>query len=156
MRSSSKPAQGSRRLGGRVGYELKRVQHDLRLYMDEALRKLDVTTPQYAALSVLAEEPGLSNAALARRSFVTAQTMNQIMVRLEAAGLVERRAHPEHGRVLQAYLTGKGEELRRECAKRVDAIEERMVSGLSEDERQELLGLLRGCSAALRQEDGSG
>jgi DNA-binding MarR family transcriptional regulator len=146
-------SKGRRGLGGvesSVGYELKRVQHDLRLGMDGTLKELDVTTPQYAALSVLAEEPGLSNAALARRSFVTPQTMNQILVRLEAAGLVERRAHPEHGRVLQAYLTEEGERLRRECAGRVDAVEERMVSGLSEDERKDLLGLLRRCSAALR------
>ncbi len=150
MRSSSRPAQDPGRLGSRVGYELKRVQHDLRLYMDAELRKLDVTTPQYAALSVLAEEPGISNAALARRSFVTPQTMNQIMLRLEAAGLVERRAHPEHGRVLQAYLTEEGENLRKECARRVDALEERMVSGLSEDERLTLLESLRGCSEALR------
>jgi DNA-binding MarR family transcriptional regulator len=121
--------------------------------MDAALKKLGVTTPQYAALSVLAEEPGISNASLARRSFVTAQTMNQILVRLEAAGLVERQAHPEHGRVLQAYLTEKGEKLRQECAKRVDVIEERMMAGLSEEERLALLELLRECSAALRQED---
>lgn len=138
------------RLGNRVGYELKRVQHDLRLSMNAALKELEVTTPQYAALSVLAEQPGISNAALARRSFVTPQTMNQILSRLEAAGLVERRAHPEHGRVLQAYLTEEGENLRKECASRVDALEERMVSGLSEDERLTLLELLRGCSAALR------
>lgn len=121
--------------------------------MDAALKGLGVTTPQYAALSVLAEEPGISNAGLARRSFVTPQTMNQILLRLEAAGLAERRAHPEHGRVLQAYPTEEGEKLRRECAKRVDAIEERMVSGLSEDERLTLLDLLRGCSTALRRGD---
>jgi DNA-binding MarR family transcriptional regulator len=136
-----------------VGYELKRVQHALRLNMNEALKELGVTTPQYEALSVLAEEPGLSNAGLARRSFVTPQTMNQILVRLEAAGLVERRPHPEHGRVLQAYLTEEGEKLRRECAKRVDAIEERMVYGLPEEERLGLLELLRRCSEALRQDD---
>ncbi len=153
MESSSKTAQGSGRLDSRVGYELKRVQHDLRLGMDGTLKELNVTAPQYAALSVLAEEPGLSNAALARRSFVTPQTMNQIMVRLEAAGLVERRAHPEHGRVLQAYLTKRGEELREQCAERVDVIEEQMVSGLSEEERSKLLGLLRRCSAALRQDN---
>jgi DNA-binding MarR family transcriptional regulator len=153
MRPSPKPARGSGGLGSRVGYELKRVQHDLRLYMDAELRALDVTTPQYAAMSVLAEEPGISNAALARRSFVTPQTIHQIMLRLEAAGLVERRAHPEHGRVLQAYLTEEGENLRKECAIRVDALEGRMISGLSEDERQTLLELLQGCSAALRQEN---
>lgn len=152
MESSEGNAQERVRLRNRVGYELKRVQHELRLGMDEALKGLGATTPQYAALSVLAEEPGLSNAGLARRSFVTPQTMNQILVRLEAAGLVERRPHPEHGRVLQAYLTEEGEKLRRECAKRVDAIEERMVAGLSEDERLGLLELLRGCSAALRRD----
>ena len=123
--------------------------------MDAELREMDVTTPQYAALSVLAEEPGLSNAALARRSFVTPQTMNQIMLRLEAAGLVERRAHPEHGRVLQAYLTEEGNNLRKECAIRVDALEGRMISGLSEAERLTLLELLQRCSAALKQEDDS-
>ena len=154
MESSARIAQESGRLESRVGYELKRVQHDLRLGMDGALKELGVTTPQYAALSVLAEEPGLSNATLARRSFVTPQTMNQILVRLEAAGLVERHAHPEHGRVLQAYLTEEGERLRRECAERVDAVEELMVSGLPAEERTNLLGLLRRCSAALRQEGG--
>ena len=82
--------EGRLELGGRVGYELKRVQHALRQAMDEALRETGVTTPQYAAMSVLAEEPGLSNARLARRSFVTPQTMNQILARLEASGLVER------------------------------------------------------------------
>jgi DNA-binding MarR family transcriptional regulator len=153
MESSEKVAHRPKRLAGRVGYQLKRVQHSLRLSMDAALKKLDVTTPQYAALSVLAEEPGISNASLARRSFVTAQTMNQILVRLEAAGLVERQAHPEHGRVLQAYLTEKGEKLRQECAKRVDVIEERMMAGLSEEESLALLELLRECSVALRQED---
>ena len=155
MRSSSKPVQDLGGLGSRVGYELKRLQHDLRLYMDAELRELDVTTPQYAALSVLAEEPGISGAALARRSFVTPQTIHQIMLRLEAAGLVERRAHPEHGRVLQAYLTEEGNNLRKECAIRVDALEGRMISGLSEAERLTLLELLQRCSAALKQEDDS-
>lgn len=138
-------------LDSRVGYELKRVQHFLRLEMDAALKEMGVTTPQYAALSVLAEEPGLSNAALARRSFVTPQTMNQILGRLEAAGLVERRPHPEHGRVLQAFLTEDGERLRGDCATRVDAVEERMVGGLSEGERLGLLEMLRTCSVALRR-----
>lgn len=153
MEASGKTAHGPGGLANSVGYELKKVQHSLRLSMDAALKELDVTTPQYAALSVLAEEPGISNATLARRSFVTPQTMNQILVRLEAAGLVERRAHPEHGRVLQAYLTGEGERLRQECARRADAVERRMVAGLSEDERLAFLESLRECSAALRQDD---
>jgi DNA-binding MarR family transcriptional regulator len=149
VKSSKKSPERCDRLEHRIGYELKKAQHGLRLRMDEDLKELGVTAPQYAALSVLAEEPGLSNAGLARRSFVTPQTMNQILTRLEEAGLVERRPHPEHGRVLQAFLTKEGEELRRDCATRVEAIEGRMVAELSEEERSWLLGMLRRCSVAL-------
>ena len=72
------------------------------------MRELGLTTPQYAALSALEESPGLSGVALARHSFVTPPTMNGIVTNLENAGLVVRRRHPEHGRVLQAYLTEEG------------------------------------------------
>ena len=145
--------RGREHLENRIGYELKRAQHSLRLRMDEALKGRGVTTPQYAAMSVLAERPGLSNAQLARRSFVTPQTMNQILGRLETLGLVERRGHPGHGRVLQAYLTRGGERLRDECDRTVAAVEKRMVSGLSGDEQRLLLEALRGCAEALREDD---
>ena len=48
------------RLGRRVGYQMKRAEHALRLEMDGALRGVGLTTPQYAALSVLEDEAGLS------------------------------------------------------------------------------------------------
>lgn len=132
-----------------IGYELKRVQHALRAAMDGGVRTLGLTTPQYAALSVLERDEELSGAELARRCFVTPQTMNGILVGLESAGLIERRAHPTHGRVMQAGLTDEGSELLDRAHERVTAVEERMVSGLSEGERQRLLSALRHCTAAL-------
>ena len=136
-------------LGHRVGYQMKRVQHALRLEMDDALRGLGLTTPQYAALSVLAEGPGSSGAEVARRCFVTPQTMNGVLVKLEGAGLVLRRAHPEHGRVLQAYPTREGEELLVRAHRAVLEIEERMLSGLGRDERLRLLRALGSCAGSL-------
>lgn len=133
-----------------VGYELKRVQHALRLAMDGEVRKLGLTTPQYAALSVLEREEELSGAELARRCFVTPQTMSGILTSLESAGRVERRAHPTHGRVVQARLTRSGSELLARAHEHVAEVEERMVSGLSEGERWELLSALRSCTASLR------
>ena len=141
-------------LGGRVGYELKRAQHALRLEMEGALRGVGLTTPQYAALSVLEGEEGMSGALLARRCFVTPQTMNGILVNLEKAGFLERRAHPEHGRVLQAYLTGEGEEMLSRAHALVEAIEGRMLEDLAEGERERLLAALRGCADALERGDG--
>jgi len=72
------------------GYVLKRTQLALRGAMDGALATLDLTTPQYAALSELAKEQGLSNAELARRCFVTPQTMHRILGGLERDALVIR------------------------------------------------------------------
>ena len=134
---------------GRVGYQMKRAEHALRLEMDGKLRSLGLTTPQHAAMSALEAEPGMSGAALARRGFVTPQTMNGIVANLEAAGVVERRPHPEHGRVLQAYLTERGEELLSRAHALVEAVEERMLAGLNEDERLKLAEALRGCADSL-------
>jgi len=136
-------------LGGRVGYQMKRAQHALRLEMDGALRGVGITTPQYAALSVLEKVPGVSGAALARRCFVTPQTTNGILVKLEGGGLVERQPHPEHGRVLRAYLTERGAERVGRAHEIVEAIEEHMLAGLGEDERLKLANTLRDCADSL-------
>lgn len=141
--------QGRSVVEGRVGFELKRAQHALRTKMDDALREVELTTPQYAALSALEAAPGLSGAELARRGFVTPQTMNQVLTNLEASGLVLRRPHPEHGRVLQAYLTEAGEKSVSRAHGIVEAIEERMLEGLDRDDRLRLLEALRGCADAL-------
>jgi DNA-binding MarR family transcriptional regulator len=134
-----------------VGYRLKQAEHALRMQMDAALREIGLTTPQYAALSVLEEQPGLSGAALARRSFVTPQTMNTIISNLEAAGLLVRRPHPEHGRVLQAYVTPQGETLLQEGHRRVRAIEQQMMTSLQQDELREFMKALQACTEALEK-----
>lgn len=131
---------------------MKRAEHALRLKMDAVLREIGSTTPQYAALSVLEGEAGLSGAALARRCFVTPQTMNQILTNLEAAGMVERRPHPEHGRVLSAYLTDEGAKLVDLAHGEVEAIEERMLGGLDRGERSRLLDALRSCVDSLKEQ----
>ena len=138
------------RVEERVGYVLKRVQHALRAALDEALRRRGLTTAQYAALSALEAAPGLSGAELARRCFVTPQTMNEIVAHLEAAGLVARR-RGDDARVLRVDLTAAGLEQVGACHQAVEAIEERMVSGLSPRERQQLLDSLRRCVDALEE-----
>ncbi len=120
--------------------------------LDKALRELGLTTPQYATLSALEESPGLSGAALARHSFVTPPTMNGIVTNLETTGLVVRRSHPKHGRVLQAYLTEEGVGLVVQAHRVVEAIEERILSARA---RKSDAGLWMGCvvSRARRRPD---
>jgi DNA-binding MarR family transcriptional regulator len=132
-----------------IGYQLKRAHHALRLTTDEVLRSFELTTPQYSALNVLKAVPGLSGAALARQCFVTPQTMNEIIAHLEAVGLITRQPHPEHGRILQAYLTPAGEQLLIQADQLVAAVEKQMVSGLSQLEALQLEEWLRLCSQTL-------
>ncbi len=132
-----------------VGYQLKRVQHALRIQLDNALREVGLTTPQYAALSAIEETPGLSGNKIARQCFVTPQTMNLILANLESAGLIVRHPHPEYGRILQAYLTPSGENRLRESHHKIFAIEERMVADFTEDQRLQLIQVLKTCANAL-------
>jgi DNA-binding MarR family transcriptional regulator len=133
----------------RPGWLLKRAQDALNAAMTAALGDFGATLPQYAVLTALAEEPGLSNADLARRAFVTPQTMNQVLRELEQRGWVSRHPHPGHGRILQAELTADGRRTLIACHQAVDAVEGRMLAGLGPAERQQLAAGLRSCIEGL-------
>lgn len=139
---------------GAVGYPLKRAQHALRAAMDAALAPLDLTTAQYAVLSALerAERAGdaaLSGAELARRGFVTPQTMTGLVAGLERRALVRRRPHPAHGRVLEVGMTAAGRATLRRAHGAAGAVEDRMLTGRTAPERSQLAAWLRDCADAL-------
>ena len=129
----------------RIGYLLKRVQFSLRSRMDKVLEPKGLTTPQYAVLSFLEHEPGASSAELARRSFVTPQTMIRIVENLETLGLIRREPHPTHGRVLMASLTPVGASAVTACHAQVNGVERQMLRRLSSHERATLRDLLLRC-----------
>lgn len=138
-----------------LGYAVKRTQQAVRQAMDKVLSSIGLTTPQYAALSALASEPGLSNAELARRCFVTPQTMHQLTGGLEARGLIERSQLPEHGRIIQIGVAEAGAKLLEEAHGLVYTVEKKMVEGISAAEREGVGEVLRRCYTALEKARGS-
>lgn len=120
--------------------------------MAGALREHGATLGQYAVLTALDEEPGLSNAGLARRSFVTPQTMNQVLRELEQKGWVARHPDPAHARILQAGLTPAGRTTLRACHRAVNVIEEQMLAPLTPGDVRQLTATLRACIQALSQD----
>ncbi len=129
----------------RLGYVIKRVQQVLRSRMDEKLDDVGVTTPQYAALSILEEAQGLSNAELARRCFVTPQTMHKIIVGLEAKALVERKSDPSHGRKINTHITSNGKKLLTKAHKIVEHIEHEITGKLTQEEIEQTRNNLLKC-----------
>jgi DNA-binding MarR family transcriptional regulator len=130
----------------RLGYVLKRAQHALRTSIDDQLNPLGLTTAQYNLLSAVAVEPGISNAALARMAFVTAQSMQGVVANMEKQGLLRRAPHPTHGRIRQSELTRKGTDLLAEAHKVLIGIEEKMTAGLSQEEVEALRCALLRCA----------
>jgi DNA-binding MarR family transcriptional regulator len=128
-----------------LGYKLKKTQHILRLHMDEALRALELTTPQYGVLAQLELKPGISNAALARAAFITSQTMHSIVSNLEKRGLVERKAEASHGRILCTELTELGRSLVVLAHDVIRDCEARMLANISQEHRVLLEKLLLEC-----------
>jgi DNA-binding MarR family transcriptional regulator len=123
-------------------YLVGRMDRVVRRAMGNVLTAHGLSVNQYATLSVLDRRSGLSNAQLARRALVSPQSMNEVLLTLEQRGLVGRRAHPDHGRILQARLTAKGRTLLARCDEEVHQVEARMVGSLSEDEQAALRGAL--------------
>lgn len=128
-----------------LGYKLKKTQHALRLHMDEALRALDLTTPQYAALAQLELKPGASNAALARSAFITAQTMHGIVSNLEKRGLIQRKNDVSHGRILCTELTDQGHKVVTQAHDMIRDVEARMLATVSGEHKVILEKLLLEC-----------
>ncbi len=135
----------------RVGYLIKRAQTVLHDAMADALGTYGLTVTQFAVLTALRELPGLSNADLARRAFVTPQSMHAVIQGLESRQLLVRRMHPEHRRVLQTELTAGGREVLEGAADAVDAVEEQMLHNLSDLARSRLAGALSSCVDALSE-----
>jgi DNA-binding MarR family transcriptional regulator len=123
----------------RLGYRLKRAAAALRGAMDRALREYGLTVPQYACLELLDQQPGLSNAELARGTFVTRQSMNVVLRGLQEGGLIRRPATTDHGRALPAHLTEEGHRRRASARDAIDAIDQRMTDVVPEER---LAGLL--------------
>jgi DNA-binding MarR family transcriptional regulator len=129
-------------------YLVGRIDRVVRRAIDDVVSTHGLSVNQYTTLSVLAHRSGLSNAQLARRALVSPQSMNEVLLALEQRGLVRRRAHPEHGRILQTRLTPKGRKTLAACDAQVREVEAKMVSDMTDDEQQALrTGLLRGVRA---------
>lgn len=136
-------------LAKRLGYALKRAQHGLRTRMDDALRPLGLTAPQYAVLSAVELEPGISNARLARAAFVTPQTMQGILANLAREGLLARESDPDHGRILRSGLTTRGREVLADAHRRADDVEALMISAIGAAEAGTLAQQLTKCADRL-------
>ncbi len=130
-------------------YLQKQVELAVRSHLDDLLKPAEITALQYTALTVLERHPDLTSAQLARNSFVTTQSMADMVTTLEARGLIERHRDPADRRRLVIGLTSDGRALIRRYRGKVKDLERRMLSGLTDQQVGELRRYLYACRVAL-------
>ena len=129
----------------RATYLVKRLESAVRRNLDLELGSHGMTTPQYAALSILRAQPGLSSAQLARRAFVTPQSMQVMVTAFIRDGLVERRTDPSNQRILRIHLTHDAELLLLRADEAAAGIEEQMLGDLDSEQTAVFRELMTVC-----------
>ena len=135
-----------------LGYQLRRTQSAV--FADFAAtfgRAGEALTPGEFGLLVLVERNvGLSQMALARALGIDRSTLVPILNRLQARGLLVRRASPTDGRTHALALTPAGEKTLAKFVRLVKAHEKRVAGRLSDAETRQLIGLLAKVREAAR------
>jgi DNA-binding MarR family transcriptional regulator len=112
-------------------YLVKQVELASRARLEEIVRPVGLTALQYTALTVLERHPDMSTAQLARNSFVTSQSMADMIAVLEERGLIERHRDQADRRRLVVALTPDGQALLDGCRDAVAELQDRMAAGLT-------------------------
>jgi DNA-binding MarR family transcriptional regulator len=135
--------------GKRPGYLVKRAQLALNQACTDRLRPLELSMSQYAVLRALDDHPGASSAELARITFVTRQSLRDVLGGLRSAGLVTVAEQATTGRARPVALTASGRTKLRAADELVAEAEARMLDGMSGSDQLQLAALLLTCVANL-------
>ena len=130
-------------------YLVKQLELSVRARLDDLMRPVGLTALQYTALTVLERHGDISSAQLARNSFVTAQTMADMVVTLEDRGLIERHRDAADKRRLLIALTTAGRAVLEDRRPHVAAIEKQMTGALSTSDTALLRRFLVECRTSL-------
>ena len=104
---------------------------------------LDIKPSEFAALSLIAANPGASQRQIADAVMISPPNMAALMDRMQSRGLLRRESDPADKRLSLLHLTPEGEQLHEEAAAQVQMLEQQASCMLSSEEEQQLLQLLR-------------
>lgn len=125
------------------GHLVRRVQQMSTALFTEECGKHDITSVQFAALSAIADHPGVDATRLSALIAFDRSTIGDVLERLEAKGWVSRHASPGDRRVKLVRCTEAGAALLRDVAPAVARVQARLLEPLAPADRATMLRLLR-------------
>ena len=77
----------------------------------DILSDFEITTPQFLALEVLKDKPGITMGELCERLYLACSTATDLIDRMEKNGYLERNRDTEDRRVIRLSITEKGQNI---------------------------------------------
>ena len=125
-----------------VGWTLIQAYHQVAERFRSVFATAGLTAHQFGVLVQLTVEPGISQAALARKILITPQSMGALLVQMEAMGLVRRKESGGPGRARPVELTEEGLRVLRDTYPAVASISSPESIGLGAAQARSLNSLL--------------
>lgn len=141
------------------GYNIKRAFNVIQLDLNATLAEYGLRLVTWSALSVIDENSGLRQSQLADILSIERPNLVVLLDELERADLINRDRDTSDRRAYCLSLTDVGREVYRSALAAVEAHEDRITEGLSLEERQSLISMLRKIEAkgkARGDADGNG
>jgi len=133
-----------------MSYAIARLHQRVFTSITERVAPYGLTALQFTTLSVLSRHGApLSTSQLARRAFMTPQSMSEVIHALERKGLIKRNPDPNHRRTLPATLTAKGRRVLTACDASVGEFEDAMLDGFSEADRATFRDMIKAAARNL-------
>lgn len=125
-----------------TGHLIRRAQQrHLALWQEHV--STEVSSVQYAALTILERCPGASQSDLGAELDLDRSTIADLVARMERRGLIERRAHPSDRRRYALCLTDAGAAETIRLRPRVHMVNATLTEGMSAEQRTTLRALLQ-------------
>lgn len=135
---------------GTVSDQLEDLHGLLRGHRQPLLRKLGLTSAEYAALAQLRDGVARACGEMASRIGVRHQTMQTTLDGVERKGLIERAPPVGPGYARRAWLSRRGSEVVEHCRSAFLELEHRMLARFDAELADTFVQCLEECAARLR------
>lgn len=128
--------------GHQIAMSLRAAYLVMHRQSDASFAADGVTADQFVLLAVLAEEDGITQQTLVRRTWSDPNTIGAMLVLMETRGLVVRERHPTDGRARIVVLTRKGRRTYERLRARSEGVRQKLEGLFLPDEARTLIDLL--------------
>ena len=128
-----------------IGFYICLISKKIGKYMNEALKKYDLTKSQHDVLGYLhhTDKKVVIQKDIEEHFQISNPTVTGILNRLEQKGFIQRQSDANDKRVRTIVLTSKEKNLHEDIQKQIHLIESKFEDVLGEEKREQFLSILK-------------